>query len=144
MRYAIDTANVSHERLHDEVIIINLKTGAYYSGSGPAADLWDLLCQGAIISQLASVLASEYSCDEALVLQDINGCLDFLVECAIIQVDGEIGASASELVLPKIQRAGWIPPKFEEYTDMWDLIQLDPIHDVGEAGWPFAAPPSRR
>ena len=144
MRYAIDTANVSHERLHDEVIIINLKTGAYYSGSGPSADLWDLLCQGATIAQMASMLASEYSCDEALVLQDIDNCLGFLVECAIIQVDHEACASTSELVLPEIERAGWIAPKFEEYTDMWDLIQLDPVHDVGDAGWPFAAPPSRR
>jgi len=45
MRYPIDATNISHERLEDEVIIINLARGAYYSGSGPAADVWTLISQ---------------------------------------------------------------------------------------------------
>jgi hypothetical protein len=27
-------------------------------------------------------------------------------------------------------------PKLEKYTDMEDLLLLDPIHDVQEVGWP--------
>lgn len=29
-------------------------------------------------------------------------------------------------------------PRLERYTDMQDLLLLDPIHDVDERGWPNA------
>ena len=31
-------------------------------------------------------------------------------------------------------------PVLEKYTDMQELLLLDPIHDVEEAGWPKAKP----
>jgi hypothetical protein len=31
-------------------------------------------------------------------------------------------------------------PVLEKFTDMADLLLLDPIHEVGEAGWPQRAP----
>jgi len=34
------------------------------------------------------------------------------------------------------------PPVLEVYTDMQDLLLLDPIHDVDETvGWPSPKPP---
>jgi hypothetical protein len=29
-----------------------------------------------------------------------------------------------------------VPPVLERYTDMQELLFLDPIHDVDESGWP--------
>jgi hypothetical protein len=26
---------------------------------------------------------------------------------------------------------------FEKHTDMQELVRLDPVHEVGEAGWPY-------
>ena len=46
MRYCVDKSCVKHDRLQDEVIIINVATGSYYSGSGTAADIWSLFAQG--------------------------------------------------------------------------------------------------
>jgi hypothetical protein len=34
----------------------------------------------------------------------------------------------------------YAPLELERYTDLADLILLDPVHDVSEAGWPHAAP----
>ena len=34
------------------------------------------------------------------------------------------------------------PPRLEKYSDLEDLLVLDPIHDVDEAGWPIAKAPS--
>ena len=28
------------------------------------------------------------------------------------------------------------PPAFEKFTDMEELLLLDPIHEVGDTGWP--------
>jgi hypothetical protein len=75
MRFLIDTQNISHERMNDDVIIINLARAAYYSGSGTASDLWTLICQGATTEDAARFLASVYECDENAVSRDIGECL---------------------------------------------------------------------
>ena len=71
MRYQIDSIHVSHERLNDEVIIINAVSGAYYSGTGSFADLWDMLMAGASAAEIADELAAQYAADASLILPDI-------------------------------------------------------------------------
>src|SRR5215472_5916526 len=124
MRYLVDATNISHERLQDEVIIINLASGAYYSGLGTAADLWTLLSCGASVAEATSMLATEYASDQRTVSLDIERCVSFFAERGIIQPDDAVSERKLELVLPKLDRGRWIPPKFDEYTDMWDLIRL--------------------
>jgi|KBSSwiStaDraftv2_1062776.scaffolds.fasta_scaffold1419758_1 hypothetical protein len=143
MRYSIDARRISHERLGDEVIIINVTSGAYYAGSGTAADLWTLITQGASIEEAATLLAAVHGCDRQSALRDVKACLDVLVTRAVLQQDDRSNGREATLALPEIDRGPWVAPFFSEYLDMWDLIQLDPIHDVGDAGWPFAAPTSR-
>jgi hypothetical protein len=140
MRYLVDKSRVSHERLQDEVIIINMASGAYYSGSGTAADVWTLITQGASIAEVATTLASNYSCDEKTVLSDVNKCVSVLVERGVVQESEGATRLNGEFALPEVARVKWAAPQFDEYTDMWDLIQLDPIHDVDDAGWPVASP----
>jgi hypothetical protein len=143
MRYSIDASSVSHERLQDEVIIINAASGAYYSGSGHAADLWTLIAQGASLEEAAATLASAYSCDGETVLGDAKACVSSLLERGLIRSEENGFPAKPQLVLPQAVRSNWATPVFDEYTDMWDLIQLDPIHDVGDAGWPHAMPSSK-
>jgi hypothetical protein len=38
--------------------------------------------------------------------------------------------------LPVISVAGWQEPLLERFDDMQELLLLDPVHDVTEAGWP--------
>jgi hypothetical protein len=137
-RYVVDRTCVTHDRLEDEVIIINVATGSYFSGSGPAADVWSLISQGASVAEAARKLASDYSGDEATVLRDIDRCVGTLVEKGLIQRDASAMPSVTELVLPPAVRKEWTAPDFDEYTDMWDLIKLDPIHETDEVGWPIA------
>lgn len=143
MRYSIDPRRISHDRLGDEVIIIDLNSGSYYSGSGPAAELWTIVCRGASLGEAASLLASTYACDERTVRNDIENCLNRLVEKGVLNREETNSWSGAQLVLPALERGEWLAPKFDEYSDMWDLLQFDPVHDVGEAGWPFAIPTAK-
>ena len=137
-RYVVDRTCVTHDRLEDEVIIINVATGSYYSGSGPAADVWSLITQGASVAEASRKLASEYSGDEDAVLRDVDRCVGTLLEKGLVQALASVTSTTAELVLPPAVRKTWTAPDFEEYTDMWDLIKLDPIHETLEAGWPIA------
>jgi hypothetical protein len=142
MFYRIPPNRVSHERLGDEVIIINLEKGAYYSGSGSAADLWTLLAAGASLDQLIDLLSRQYGLSAPEIRGDVERCIQSLIAADIIEPAGD-GLSSAILVLPEAEERRWQAPGFDEYTDMWDLIKLDPIHDVDETGWPHAAPTAK-
>ena len=43
---------------------------------------------------------------------------------------------------PGIERLSFEAPILHKYTDMQDLLLLDPIHEVDEAGWPSVKPDS--
>jgi hypothetical protein len=141
MAYCIDNTKISHERLGDEVIIINLVRGSYYSGSGTAADVWTLISSGVTVDQAVTALASVYGEDEAIVHRDVQSCVESL-EALEILTPGK-NSKALVPILPAVARTEWVPPVFDEYTDMWDLLQADPIHDVTDAGWPFVIPESK-
>jgi len=45
----------------------------------------------------------------------------------------------SPLPVPERSSVGFSTPTMSVYTDMEDLLLLDPIHDVDETGWPVRA-----
>ena len=75
---------------------------------------------------------------------EVERCVGTLVEANLIEaVPADGAAPAVRVELPASPGRSWIPPSFDEYTDMWDLIQFDPIHEVDETGWPHAGPKSK-
>lgn len=137
MRYSVNAARISHDRLQDEVIVINVGSGAYYSGSGTAADLWTLMSQGATVDEAARMLAAAWSTDAPRIVGEVETCVKSLLEQGLIEEERAL-AEANGLALPEGVRGAWTSPTFDEYTDMWELIKLDPIHEVDEVGWPVS------
>jgi hypothetical protein len=37
----------------------------------------------------------------------------------------------------------FVTPCLQKYTDMEELLLIDPIHEIDEVGWPSARPPTR-
>lgn len=134
MRLGVNPIVVSHDRLEDEVIIINAESGTYYSGVGTAADIWSVFVQGSSIADATKLLAAAYAGDEKLIENDVKVSADFLLARGLIE-SIEVTAVANP-TLPESVRNQWIQPQFQEYTDMRELIKLDPIHEVDEVGWP--------
>lgn len=141
MNIIINESSLSHDRLDNEVIIVNLETGAYYSGTGSFADLWTLLASGLELQKSLEILALTYQTQVHLIEQDVQDCIDQLLQRSLI-IQGS--ATPQETVLdnplPDIERSTWATPTFLEFTDMWELIKLDPVHDVDDAGWPHITP----
>jgi hypothetical protein len=67
----------------------------------------------------------------------VETCVALLLERGLIEPDDRPAHNGSP-ALPQAARGRWQPPAFDEYTDMWELIKLDPIHEVDEVGWPVA------
>ena len=139
-RYATAHADVAHERVDDEVIAINLRTGAYYSLVGAAADAWTLLVGGATVEEVAMSLAERYGVDATTVAADLEAFLRSTAVDELLAAVGDDSATAEAVELPPVAPgAAYAPPTLDKYDDMEELLLLDPIHEVDEAGWPVVA-----
>jgi hypothetical protein len=132
--YTIDASNVSWEQVGGEVIAIQLSTGRYYNMTETASATWLILSHGASLESLSIALRDLYK-SESL---DLSGLEDFVTKC--IQSSLLVPSTTSKL--PRfedfldLKLEEWSIPLLNEYTDLQDLILVDPIHDVQESGWP--------
>jgi hypothetical protein len=140
--FRVNAPAVIHERFDDELVAINLDTGVYHSLSGTAADAFQLLMQEATQSEVAQALATKYAAGVDAIEAALTPFFEQLrKEDLICQVDvrtprGPLQLAGGGFDLPLV------PPTLEAYRDLQSLFLLDPVHEVGEEGWPTPAPGS--
>lgn len=139
IRYAVRGPHVIHEAIDGEVVIINLETGNYYSLRGTGARVWEGIG--------ADVPADAIAADLAAAFDGVDAPPDLTAFLAELEAEGLIGPSAADGgghgAMPGFSgaRQAFAPPVLERFTDMQDLILLDPVHEVDEAhGWPHTKP----
>lgn len=138
------TANdqIIHETIDGEAMIVNLIDGTYYSTAGSGAFLWPLIVGGHSIEECVRSCQSEYDCSDVGVLSgEIERFVsELLTEGLILEnVAGKsnlepLGSDGQETASEP--SAEFVAPILHKYSDMQDLLLLDPIHDVDESGWP--------
>lgn len=134
-RYRPNTPAVAAEELDGEVIAINMSTGIYYSMVGWSAWAWSALTSGMAPTEVGAVMSDHGAEDGTFAA---SAFADELVRERLV-VERTPGAGTDP------EPAG--PPDaavdalvLQRFTDMEDLILLDPVHDVDESqGWPHAA-----
>jgi hypothetical protein len=137
--YAAAHSEIAHERVEDEVIVINLRTGAYFSLVGSAADAWDLLHIGVPLDAVADAVARRYGVAAAAARADLDPFVASLVEedlLAATELPSDEAPADDGSASPS---RTYHPPMLEKYDDMEELLLLDPIHEVDESGWPVVA-----
>jgi hypothetical protein len=122
---------VVSEVIDGEVVAIDLASGRYYSLEGAAARAWNAVARGADLDGIAAEVADEAGLSAADVLPDVEAFLGELSAERLIE--GGNGATPS-------LGPGRVSLVLHRYTDMQDLILIDPIHDVDETGWPNRRP----
>lgn len=126
---AVDSRRVVHETIDGEVILIQLETGYYYSLAGAGAEIWALLVKGVEPEEIARRVGATHGANaDAAVL----GLVHDLHAESLLVLHGEDLAGAA-LAAPS---DGLAKPQLQKYTDMEDFMLCDPVHDVGDAGWP--------
>jgi hypothetical protein len=141
----VNTPHVIHETIDGEVVVINLASGNYYSMKGAGADVWDVIqsSPGAEPSAVAAAVAGRFDQTGDTVEPEIAAFLERLREEELVTIvdDGAVGAvAASNGASSGNGVKPFEPPLLEKYADLQDLILLDPVHDVSDAGWPHPAP----
>jgi hypothetical protein len=141
----INEPNVVHDTIDGETIVLNLLTGNYFSLDGTGALLWDCIRETGQWKPAVSILSREDIALEEEIEQSIAAFVESLKEENLLiptAMNDHPGISP-ELQDKLLQASGsFKKPVLNKYTDMQELLLLDPIHDVNERGWPESQEPS--
>lgn len=139
-QYRPNRPQIVDEIVDDEALIIDLTTGAYFSAVGVGAVAWAALARGESVAAVAGALATRFSVDAASTEQDVAAFVaELLAERLLVEASDDSPADTAGSETVETSRP-YGAPKLEKYTDLSDLILLDPVHDVSEAGWPQRQP----
>lgn len=140
--FQVNVPTVATEKLDNEVMVVHLVKGNYYSLTGTGAAIWDLLAAGSSEAEILHELVATYAGDA----QSIKECLGrFIAELSaeelIVAGDGSTAGTAEASERPLTSRQAFAAPQLEKYTDMQELLLIDPIHEVNDDhGWPKMKP----
>ena len=142
LRYTVNKPNVIHETIDGEAIIINLMSGRYYSLLGTAVPIWNLVEHRVAVAQIIQWMTDSYEAANVDMHRVVVEFLDQLVEEDLIRaaVGPEPASNDSPEAAVTLDSQAGVPsfevPVLHTFTDMQDLLLLDPIHEVDESGWP--------
>jgi hypothetical protein len=142
-RFRINRPKIVSETIEGEVIILNLDQGHYFSLRHAGADIWRAVDEGASVAQLVAGLNATYAADDATIETAVLDLLDRCLENDLIVRVSDTGADGPAAATNLVNGSGiggskprFIPPELTKFTDMEDLLLLDPIHEADETGWP--------
>ncbi len=135
-RYRVNAPGVVEESIDGEVLIVNLDTGNYYSADKSGEVIWRLLAGGASGDEAVAALAQRYRATPAELTEAVRALLgQFLEDQLLVSADG-VGRSPNGIPAAEREPAPFEAPALRKYTDMQELLLLDPVHEVDEEGWP--------
>lgn len=132
--YTIPKSKVIYEILNMEVIAIDFDTGNYYALVHVAKQIWCCLEKGFSKDEIADLLAQHYQKDLKEIFRDVDSFFEQLLKNGLIEKAQEGPDLKKEDLI--LEPWGYEPPTVQIYTDVQNLLLIDPIHEVTEAGWP--------
>jgi len=140
-RITVNVPQVIHESIDGEVIIIDLSTGTYYSLKDTAAEAWELIQRPAGIdgATMIEVFERRYGVPRSELEASLGGFLkDLTDEGLVVHAEGPGNRVGDTHQSMNGEVSHFTAPVIEKFTDMQDLVLLDPVHEVHEMGWPQA------
>ena len=104
--YCVNEPSVISEVVDGETIILNFESGHYYSFNATASGIWMRVRAGDPVTAVTEWVARRFGVDPATIHNEVKAF-----------------ETLEKILLGAV-------------TDMEELLLLDPIHEVGNAGWP--------
>jgi hypothetical protein len=137
MKYRINTPRVTHDTIEGETIILDFQSGAYFSTDKIGTEVWRLLGQGASADQIAGAIQGRYGAEKTIIDEAVGVFLAELAREGLIVPDSSPAPDSLQPEAPRPEYpAAFVSPTLRKYTDMQKILLLDPVHEVGEGGWP--------
>lgn len=133
-RVRVNDESVVADLLDGEVVVVNLESGAYYVLQGSAATMWLMFVGGMTAGEVVDELVGLAGDDADLIESWVDDFRQQLLDEQLV-----VSATSDVVVTPPpdaMPATPIEPPVMFRYTDMQFLIQMDPIRDYDESGWP--------
>ena len=143
-KFRINSPKVVHEMIDGEVVIVNLDRGDYYSLVKAGADIWEELTKGIARVDILENMVARYDTSREDMESAINELIEKLQLEELIVIEQTDELNTSNATNKQIEtnankeKFSFEKPTLQKYTDMEELLALDPIHEVDEMGWPNA------
>lgn len=134
--YTINEPEVIYEVFGDEVVAVNLDTGIYYSLRGSAYEIWLSLKSPASINQVLDLILEKFEGKVDEIDKHIHQFINKLISLNLVKVSTNAAENKSQ-TNPLATKLVFLPPEIDIFSDMQDILLLDPVHDVDESGWPI-------
>jgi len=132
--WIVNSPTAVGELMDGELVAMNLRAGNYFSSTGVGSFIWRCIEMGCSTDAIAEAVRGAYNVSASDVTPDVDAFLGELQGYGLIRADHR--ASARPPAAGGSTAAPYERPMLSVYTDMQDLLLLDPIHDVGNDGWP--------
>lgn len=128
-RFEIKSPEVVYDEIDGEYVIVDLASGKYFRIQGESGKFFAWIISGQELQTNPDSLSSG-------IAELIDSTVRTLVDNSIIR---ELTAQKSTVISEEILSFELNEFVIEEFTDLQDIIGLDPIHEVDlNQGWPIA------
>lgn len=140
-RYKINP-KLAHETIDREVVIVDLHNGNYYSMDKVGADVWCLIELNHSVGEIINEISHYHDRSREDIENVISQLISDLKNEGLIIADSDKTSKSDVSSHPQFKKGtannknSFERPILRKYTDMQDLLLLDPIHQVEETGWP--------
>lgn len=135
--FTTQVPNIASEVFDGEVVVADFVSGTYFSLAGSGAAVWQGLAAGRSVDDVAAWISELCGAPLADVTTAVEELIGALQQANLI---APLDAAPAQAPLPHLAAAAFEAPRLEAFTDLADLLLLDPVHDVTEAGWPHLPP----
>jgi len=140
--FKLRSSDVVSEVIDGEAVIMDLRSGHYFSAREAAAAVWSALISGQGDSEILAGLRADFDADSDHLKKQLDRYIETLVQHALIVPESEGRAPDGGAAPSAVRgRRPFSSLELEVFHDMEELLLLDPIHDVEEEfGWPVKKP----
>lgn len=135
--FRINEPHVIAEEIEGEAIILNFESGTYYSLNESAMLIWRSIQAGYPSVAIVDQWQECYQADRKQVAAEFDG---FMQQLLAEQLIVPAPQSTPVAPIPTVDGTPYERPILNKFTDLQNLLLLDPIHEVNEMGWPHPAP----
>ena len=125
-RICANEPDIASKIIDGEAILINLQTGDYYSLRDAGAVIWHAVRGHRTLSEILQTVAAHYQEESADLEADVADLLDRLKDENLVRLSDRDHATDLEAWMPSAPRAPYQKPTLEKFTDMQELLALDP------------------
>jgi hypothetical protein len=135
-RLVVNASEVAGQVIDGEAIIMHLTSGMFYSADKAGALIWDAIERGHSLGAIAQGLTGRYEISREQAQEDVERFATTLVDNGLAQAGVPDGTARDSAIAPADPRVAYQPPELHGYSDMVDLLALDPPMPVlGATPW---------